>query len=196
MDQRRHGQLTAAFSVVAAAILAGVVHAQAQVPAAAAALQPVAPAGAQHRVTIPEGTEVRVHFNEQLSSATAAAGDEFSITTDDPITLLDGTVIPPGYRGKGEVTAAEHRGMMGKPGQLSVRFDYIRIGDAHVRLRGSKGEEGKSGVTSTVVLTVLFGPLGLIKHGSDVVIQKGQSVTAYVDEDAVVTAPIPPPPDD
>ncbi len=191
MGERRHGQLTAALSVVAAAILVGVVHAQAPIPAAP---QPAAPASAAQHVTIPEGTEVRVHFNEQLSSATAAAGDEFSITTDDPITLPDGTVLPPGYRGKGEVTAAEHRGMMGKAGQLSVRFDYIRIGDAHVRLRGSKGEEGKNGVTATVVLTILFGPLGLIKHGSDVVIQKGQTVTAFVDEDAVVTTPIPPPP--
>jgi hypothetical protein len=147
-------------------------------------------------IRLPEGTEVHIRFNEQLSSATAATGDTFSITTDEPIRLDDGTIIPAGYRGKGEVTSAEHKGMMGKAGQLNVRLDYVRIGDTHVRLRANQGEEGKSGVTSAIVLTVLFGPLGLIKHGSDVVIQKGQTLTAYVDEDASVTTPIARPPAD
>ena len=49
-------------------------------------------------------------------------------------------------------------------------------------------------MTSTIVLTVLFGPLGLIKHGSDVVIAKGQTLVAYVDEDAIISSPIAPPP--
>jgi len=36
-----------------------------------------------------------------------------------------GTVIPAGYSGKAEVTAAEKNGMLGKPGQLSIRLNYI-----------------------------------------------------------------------
>src|SRR5690348_8005343 len=101
MNDRRHRLLVAALSAVATAILAGTLHAQTQAPSPPAAPQPAADAVAQpgapapvvHQVRIPEGTEVRVHFNEQLSSATAAAGDTFSITTDDPISLPDGTVL-------------------------------------------------------------------------------------------------------
>src|SRR5437016_7375060 len=91
---------------------------------------PTAPAAvAPAHVKIPEGTEVRVVFDEALSSATAISGDSFSISTDEEIKLADGTVIPLGYRGKGEVTAAEKNGMMGKAGQLNVRMVYVRIGD-------------------------------------------------------------------
>jgi hypothetical protein len=34
-----------------------------------------------------------------------------------------------------------------------------------------------------VVLTVLFGPIGLIKHGKNVEIKQGQSLHAYVGDD-------------
>ncbi len=84
---------------------------------------------------------------------------------------------------------------MGKPGQLNVRLDYVKIGDVHVHLRASKGEQGKDAVTSTIVLTVLFGPLGLIKHGHDIEIPKGQTVTAYVDEDTAGPQPLARPPE-
>jgi hypothetical protein len=151
-------------------------------------------AHASETAKIPEGTEVHLHLNEPISSATAAVGDTFSISTDEEIRLADGTVIPAGYSGKGEVSAAEKNGMMGKAGQLSIRLNYIRIGDVHVHLRANKGGEGKSGVTSTIVLSVLFGPLGLLKHGHNIVFPKGQPLTAYVDEDTQIGLPVATPP--
>ena len=147
--------------------------------------------GTEH---LQEGTEIKVHFNDKLSSKTASEGDRFSITLDEPIVLSDGTRTPAGYRGAGEVTTVEKRGMMGKPGQLNVRINYIKIGDTRVHLRGSKGEEGKSGIGATIALTVLFGPLGLLKHGHDVEIQRGQSINVFVDQDTDVPMPIAPPP--
>jgi hypothetical protein len=145
-------------------------------------------------VHVPEGTEFRIRFNDHVSSATASVGDRFSITLEEPVTLSDGTIIPAGYRGVGEVTTAEHKGMMGKPGQLNVRIDYISVGDTRVHLRAAKGQEGQDGVGATVALTVLFGPLGLIKHGHDVDIQPGQQITAYVDEPADIKGPLAKPP--
>jgi hypothetical protein len=35
-------------------------------------------------------------------------------------------------------------------------------------LRGTKGREGESTTGATVALTVIFGPIGLIKHGKNV----------------------------
>ena len=40
-----------------------------------------------------------------------------------------------------------------------------------------------------MALTVLFGPLGLLKHGHDMVIHKGQKIKAYVDQDVDITLP-------
>ena len=164
-------------------------------PAAAEIAPPVEPSAVVRRtVKLAEGTEIRMIFDEPLSSATSSAGDTFSISTDEDIRLSDGTVLRAGYRGKGEVTSAEKNGMMGKAGQLNIRLVYVRIGDQRVRLRANKGAEGKGAVTSVVVLSVLFGPLGFLKHGHNIKIPAGQSITAYVDEDTDLTVPVDPPP--
>ncbi len=145
-------------------------------------------------IHVPEGTELALRFNDHLSSETASQGDRFSVTLDEPIKLADGTVIPAGYRGVGEVTTAEHKGMMGKGGQLNVRLNYLSIGDIHLHLRASQGAAGKDSIGATVALTVLFGPIGLIKHGHDVEIQQGQKITAFVDEASDIRSPVVPPP--
>jgi hypothetical protein len=75
---------------------------------------------------------------------------------------------------------------MGKAGGLAMRLDYIKVGDGKIRLRGTNGKEGESGVTSTVILTVLFGPIGLIKHGKEVQIKQGQALHAFVAEDVAL----------
>ncbi len=84
-----------------------------------------------------------------------------------------------------EVSHAERAGMMlGNPGDLSIRLDYLKVGDVKVRLRGTKGGEGQNGTTATVALTVLFGPIGLIKSmAKDMKIQRGTSLKLYVGDD-------------
>lgn len=146
------------------------------------------------KVKIPEGTEVIVRFEDAISSATAKEGDRFTITNDDTIDLGAGHSLPAGYIGAGEVTHANKRKAMGKAGELNVRFEYIKVGDQKVRLRGTKAGEGDARVGTTVVLTVLFGPLGLLKKGKDIEIPKGQTIKAYVDNDVEVDWPAAPPP--
>ena len=106
----------------------------------------------------------------------------------------NGTIIRAGYRGKGEVTSADKKGMMGKAGELNIRINYLRIGDDRVRVRAQKGGEGNDGIGWTVGLTILFGPLGLLKHGHDIDIPSGQTITAFVDSDIDLSLPLPPPP--
>lgn len=138
---------------------------------------------------LPEGTEVEVSVDEKLTSATAQEGDRFRISLAEPITL-NGVTIPAGYSGRGVIQSAKKKGFMGQAGQLNVSFDYIKIGDTKLRIRSDKGKEGQSHVGTTVVLTVLFGPLGLLKHGDDVVVNKGQVISAYLDEDALIALPL------
>ena len=142
---------------------------------------------------IPEGTEIRIRFEEPLSSGSATVGDRFTVSSAEPVQLSNGATLPAGFKGVGEVTAASKRGMMGKGGELSVRLDYLKVGGQRVHLRGSQGGSGNGAVGTTVALTVLFGPLGLLKHGHDMQIPKGQVLTAYVDQDIDLALPLPAP---
>ena len=164
--------------------------------AMAAALLSVSTVQAQDTsIVLREGTELTVQFEQKLSSANAADGDIFNISLADGIDI-DGVKIPSGYAGRGEVVNANKRGFMGRAGELNVRLNYIRIGDQRVKLRASKGGEGKGAMGATVALTVLFGPLGLLKRGHDLEIPQGQEMVAFVDEDAKITVPVAPPPNE
>jgi hypothetical protein len=158
-------------------------------PQTAIAVQPTPSA-----VVLPEGTELKLQFNERLSSATNRQGDTFTITLTSPVTLADGTVIPAGFRGRGEVTAAERRGMMGRGGELAIRLEYLRIGPTRVSLRANKSSEGAASTGATIALTVLFGPLGLLKRGKDIDIPRGQEITAFVDSPTNIPLPVGAPP--
>jgi hypothetical protein len=164
---------------------------QAPAPAAAVASVTTAsataslPAGpdASGKYKLREGEDVSLQFAQDLSSKTAAEGDPVALTLVDDLKVGGVVVAKAGSKAFGEVTKAEKSGMMGKAGDLSIRLNYLKVGEEKIRLRGTKGKEGESGVTSTVVLTVLFGPIGLIKHGKNVEIKQGQALHAFVADD-------------
>lgn len=145
-------------------------------------------------VKLTEGTPVTIRFDEKLSSASNTEGDQFGISLNEKIELADGVEIKAGYRGKGEVTAAAKKGYMGKAGELNVRLNYIRIGETKVYLRANKSKEGEGALGATIALTILFGPLGLLKRGHDIDIKSGQEISAFIDRDADVDPSAPPPP--
>jgi hypothetical protein len=144
---------------------------------------PAAPSAAPVTLRLTEGTDVLLAFDDDLTSKTAAEGDPVTFVLTDDLKVGDVVVAKAGCKAFGEVSHAEKAGMMGKPGDLSIRLDYLKVGDVKVRLRGTKGGEGQNGTTATVALTVLFGPIGLIKHGKDMKIQKGTTLKAYVGDD-------------
>ncbi len=130
-----------------------------------------------------EGEDVNLQFAQDLTSKTAAEGDPVAFTLVDDLKIGNIVVAKAGSKAFGEVSKAEKSGMMGKAGELSVRLEYLKVGEEKIRLRGTKGKEGESGTTGAVVLTVLFGPIGLIKHGKNVEIKQGQALHAYVADD-------------
>jgi hypothetical protein len=130
-----------------------------------------------------EGTQISLKFATELSSKTANEGDPVEFTLDDDLKVGDAVVMPKGAHAVATVSNAKKAGMIGRPGELSVQLQYLVAGDNHVHLRGTKGREGQSKTGATVALTVLFGPIGLIKHGKNVDIPAGTSMTAYVDQD-------------
>ena len=155
-------------------------------PAAAAAVAPVAPAAADVpavKLVLKEGTDVKLKFADDLSSKIAAEGDPVNLVLDEDLKVGDVVVVKAGAKATGTVTNAKKAGMMGKAGELNMRLEHLKAGDERVRLRGSKGKEGEGKEGTTVALTVLFGPIGLIKHGKNVEIKAGTPLAAYVDQD-------------
>jgi hypothetical protein len=148
----------------------------------AAAPAPSAP-DASGKYMLRDGTDVNLKFAQDLSSKTSSEGDPVTLTLVDDLKVGDVVVAKAGSKAIGEVTKAEKSGMMGKAGELNIRLDYLKAGDAKIKLRGTKGKEGESGTTGAVVLTVLFGPIGLIKHGKNVEIKQGQALHAFVGDD-------------
>jgi len=140
-------------------------------------------------VKIPEGTDVRLQLVEKLSSSTATEGQRFNLVTDEDVKINGIVVIPRGSKAVGTVVAAKKRGFMGKAGDLSVQINYVVLGEDRIRLRANKGKEGEGRVGATVALTVLFGPLGLLKRGKDVEINPGTIIDAYIDETTVINIP-------
>ena len=132
---------------------------------------------------IREGTELQLKFASDLSSKTAVENDPVEFVLDDDVKVGQTVVIPKGAHATAIVSHAHRAGMMGKGGQLNIQLQYLAVPDNHVRLRGTKGREGDSKVGATVALTVLFGPIGLIKHGKEVQIPAGTPLTAYVEQD-------------
>ena len=141
------------------------------------------PAPAPAQLLLAEGTEVPLTFDQDLSSKTAHDGDPVELILAQDLKVGDVVVARAGSKAVGEVTNAKKSGMMGKPGELNIRLNYLKTGNAKVHLRGTKGKEGDSGTTGVVVLTVLFGVVGFVHHGKQVEIKKGTALTVYVADD-------------
>lgn len=140
-------------------------------------------------VKIPEGTEVDLQFIEKLSSATAVEGQRFNLEVDQTVKIDGKKVIPAGAKAVGTVVNAKKRGFMGKAGELDIQINYVLVNDERLKLRASSGREGEGRVGATVALTVIFGPLGLLKRGKNIEVMPGTVITAYVDETTEIEIP-------
>lgn len=69
-----------------------------------------------------------------------------------------------------------------------MRLQYLIVGDTRLKLHGTKGKEGQGKEGTAAALTVLFWPIGLIKHGKNVDIKEGTPLLAFSDENFDVPA--------
>lgn len=145
-----------------------------------------APAAQPAKLVLKEGMDVKLKFADALTSKTAVEGDPVNLVLDEDMKLGDLTVVKAGAKAVGTITNAKKAGMMGKPGELNMRLEYLVCGDSRMKIRGTKAREGEGKEGAAVALTVLFGPIGLIKHGKNVEIKPGTPLLAYVDQDFTV----------
>jgi len=176
---------TAATPTPAPAAAPAPVPAQAAAPVPPPAM-PAVPGGVYvpaGMVLLPEGTEVYLTFDDDLSSKTSHEGDQVELTLAEDITVGNVVVAKAGAKAVGEVSSAEKSGMLGKGGDLSIRLDYLKSGGYRIHLRGTKGSSGKDSVGGTIGLMMICTICGILHHGKEVKIQKGQKLTVYVSDD-------------
>ena len=172
--------LRLAISTALAGLFAVPAQAALTAPPALAAVA-VAPARGDSTV-IPDGTEFSVVNQELVSSKTATEGDPVDFKVDEDVSINGVIVIAKGTLVKGEVSNAEHNGHFGKSGKLSIRVTSTTSTDGQaVKLRAARGKSGSDATGSTVALTVLFGPIGLLKHGSNAEMKEGAKMVVYTD---------------
>ena len=177
--------------------IAGVALAQEPQPAAQPEVKAAVPvvtvattatAPVSEKLVLKEGADVNLKFSQDLSSKTATEDDPVNLVLDQDLKIGDIVIAKAGAKAVGTITHAKKAGMMGKAGELNMRLQYLIVGDTRLKLRGTKGKEGQGKEGTAVALTVLFGPIGLIKHGKNVDIKEGTPLLAYTDENFEVPA--------
>lgn len=181
-----HSVLLMTCSIVFAQTAPPPTQAPAATPQSPAAPQQAQAAEAPAKLVLKEGTDVKLKFAQDLSSKTAAEDDPVNLVLDEDLKVGDVVVAKAGAKALGTVTHVKKAGMMGKAGELNMRLEYVLVGDTRMKIRGTKGKEGQGKEGTAVALTVLFGPIGLIKHGKNVDIKEGTPLAAYVDQDFTV----------
>ncbi len=146
------------------------------------------------KVVLPEGTEVKLTLEKSLKSGAEKVGEEVpfevarDVYTPFPAHLL---LIPMGTPAFGKVTRSSRRGMLGKGGKLEFTCDYVRVLDGtHVPLRSEKTTaSGRSNSGANVAAVLLFAPGYLLINGRDITVDKGKELTAFVDQETLLTDP-------
>jgi hypothetical protein len=154
--------------------------------------------------TLLDGTAVKLRLAENLTSATAKAGQQVSFEVTEDVSVQGVVVLPKGAQALATVTDASPKKSMGRGGKLDVNVDSARLIDGEkVQLRAvqdAKGGGHVGAMTGAMVATaVVFfpaAPLFLFIHGKDIVIPKGTEVTAFVQGDTRLDMAkmVPPPP--
>jgi hypothetical protein len=156
----------------------------AQTPAVAVAS--VTPS-ATRDVVVPEGTEFSIVTVDEITSKTANKDDVIPMKADEPVVVGTQVVIPKGAFVRASVAEVKRAGHLGHAGTLSLKIESTTAVDGQkIPLRASKSSAGDSHMGATVALTVLFGPLGLLKHGNDVKYPAGTKLVVYTDQQVTV----------
>src|SRR5258708_27664787 len=74
---------------------------------------------------LPAGTPISVRINENLSSETANAGDEFTGVLTQPLVANGSTAFPRGATVTGQVTSVKKSGRLSDPGVLELMLVSI-----------------------------------------------------------------------
>lgn len=125
---------------------------------------------------------VQIEVLEQLDSSKQKRGDTFSLQLAQAVTLPDGTVLPAGTPGRGEVVHADKAGIGGKPGELILAARTLETPRGTHRLRalqliGTGKDRGIAAALGASIAGAAAGPggalLGMVIRGGQVIVPAG-----------------------
>ncbi len=141
------------------------------------------------KLTIPDGTPIRLQLTESVSSAHARAGDLLDFVVVKDVSVEGFTVIPAGTVASGSVTGVKHKRFLGMGGNVAIRVDSVELvnGD-RVRLRARMEVKGRSrtklaaaAMIATGVAFLPAAPVFLLIRGHDCTVLKSTEITAHID---------------
>jgi|GEM_PF-1588469 len=83
-------------------------------------------------VSLPKGTLMSVHVDNQLTASASHPGDPVTATLENDVYTNDEVAIPAGSQVKGQVSSVNAPGHLGKHGEIDIRFDTIKLPDGKV----------------------------------------------------------------
>jgi hypothetical protein len=160
---------------------------------AVVALLMAVPALAETKVTVPQGTKVKVSLTEKLSSEKAKIGDEIRFTVAEDVVVKDHIIVAKGATAYGEVAGLVKRGVWGiSAGMLSIAISRVEsAGGGLLKIEFQKDiwGEGRRGVdlpgsnAGGRLDTPVFLPGGKAKHA---VIEAGTEITVFIDSQPTI----------
>jgi hypothetical protein len=156
-----------------------------QTQAAPASLEsvPVPVAGLTGCCTLVDGSPVELEIADVLNTMTLKRGDRFRIRLHAPVNAAEGTVLPAGVEGVGEVVHVEPGRASGKAAELILAARYLDYQGKHIKLRGMKlsaSGSNRSGMVAGV--SVAIGVFAAFIHGGNIEIPANTVVSAKIGE--------------
>jgi TolA-binding protein len=150
------------------------------------------------RSAIPEGQEIDVRLERELSSATANVEDRFEATTVADLYRGNEVLIPAGSTLRGIVSSVQKAGRLERKGSLTASFDQISVNGRSYPMRGTvtqalesegiRGEAGRIGAGAGVG-AIIGGILGGVKGALlGVLIGGGGTIAATEGKDVTLPA--------
>ncbi|HTC94460.1 MAG TPA: hypothetical protein VK699_13560 [Terriglobales bacterium] len=135
-------------------------------------------------VTVPEGASIVVRLDQAISSKTSHAGDTFTATVAQPISVGDKVVIPQGATASGTVVDAKARGRFKGAAMLKIVLNSVTVNNSNYNVEtsaDSRSMKGKGKRTATLIgggagLGALIG--GLAGGGKGALIGAGAGAAA------------------
>ena len=156
----------------------GISHAQEAQPTVATAALPTL-------VLVKRDTPLDLIATREITSASAKAGDMFTLAVNTPVVIDGRTVIPFMTRATGEVTVSTSAGGLGRNGAMAAHLLHLTLGDARIPITGEVTNAGGGG-GSTALAVAFGGFVGLFHRGNDGRIKAGQRVAAFIAEDVML----------
>ena len=136
-----------------------------------------------NQIILPEGTPLHVVTTQETTSTDAKPNDPVQFTVDEDVSIDGQVLIRKGTTATGSVINAMKQGYLGKSGKLAIQVESTQTVDGQpLKLRASKGSEGKDKTNTTAALSMISG-FFLLKKGGDAKIASGTPVTVFVAEE-------------